>query len=190
MGWGMAMTSGVFMNGVPWLAIAVLPCADRFWSRMAPHELAAGDQMTGLGPSACSSVQPSVSSCMAPPDDLLFDLHDDALVAGLGLAAVERLGQLGEQVDLLGRGGDVDHDAVARVAVGHAELVGALDGVARRRSSAASSATASAATTNGRPRRRRADPGVVVISGGLPDVEERLDRAGLGQSVGFGEGIG
>ncbi len=71
MGRGMAMTSGVFMNGVPWPAMAGSPWSASRWSRMAPQPLAAGDQMTGRGPSADSS-HPSASSCMAAPEALVL----------------------------------------------------------------------------------------------------------------------
>src|SRR5439155_19704843 len=39
-----------------------------FWFTICPHELAAGDQMTGLGPSVASS-QFEYSNCAAAPDD-------------------------------------------------------------------------------------------------------------------------
>ena len=49
---------------------------------------------------------------------------EGALAADLGVAVVEVLGQLGEQVELLGRHRQVGDDAVARVAeVGHAVVV-------------------------------------------------------------------
>src|SRR5438105_1431337 len=72
MGRGMAMTSGVSMNGWDLGAIGGCPASDRFWFRMAPHELAAGDQTTGRGPFVPGSGQPSASSCMASPDALLW----------------------------------------------------------------------------------------------------------------------
>ena len=57
-GLGMAMTSGVIMNGVPLLAIAGSPWSASRWSRIAPQALDAGDQMTGAGP--LPSVVPAV----------------------------------------------------------------------------------------------------------------------------------
>src|SRR5205085_704736 len=65
-GRGMAMTSGVSMNGLAAGAIAGWPASRRFWLRMAAHALDAGDQTTGRGP--LPSGQPSASSCMAAPD--------------------------------------------------------------------------------------------------------------------------
>src|SRR6476619_3753917 len=66
-GWGMAMTSGVFMNGVPLLAMAVSPLATSFWSSTAPQALDAGVQMTGAG-LLPSVFQPSASAWAAAPD--------------------------------------------------------------------------------------------------------------------------
>ena len=71
MGSGMAMTRGVSMNGVPSPAIGSSPFSVRRWSTIAPHPLEAGDQMTGLGPSASSS-QPSTSNDAPSPDDLEY----------------------------------------------------------------------------------------------------------------------
>ena len=50
-GFGMAMTSGVSMKGVPSPAIGPSPASVRRWSTMAPQALDAGDQTTGRGPS-------------------------------------------------------------------------------------------------------------------------------------------
>src|SRR5215217_5719738 len=50
MGRGMAMTSGVRMNGRDAGAWAGCPATDRRWLSMAPQALDAGDQITGLVP--------------------------------------------------------------------------------------------------------------------------------------------
>src|SRR6478735_3423678 len=68
MGWGIAMVSGVSMNG--WAsvgAIAGWPWSARRWLRMAPHDEDAGDQITGRGPSVFSS-HPPASNVWAAPD--------------------------------------------------------------------------------------------------------------------------
>ena len=67
-GSGMAMTSGVSMNGVPSPAMGSSPCWASRWSTMAPQPLKAGDQMTGRGPSASSS-HPSTSNAAPRPED-------------------------------------------------------------------------------------------------------------------------
>src|SRR5690349_6289191 len=66
-GCGMAMTSGVFMNGVPVLAMGDSPLAVSCWSRTAPHALEAGVQMTGAG-LLPSVFQPSASAWAAAPE--------------------------------------------------------------------------------------------------------------------------
>ncbi|MEI2698294.1 MAG: hypothetical protein V9E94_08070 [Microthrixaceae bacterium] len=69
-GSGMAMTSGVSMKGVGSAgAMGSSPASLRRWFRIVPHELAAGDQITGRGPSAASS-HPSVRAVAAPPEAL------------------------------------------------------------------------------------------------------------------------
>src|SRR5687768_7151880 len=70
MGRGMAMTSGVRMNGRDAGACAGRPATESFWLRMAPQALDAGDQITGFVPLLASSGQPSARSCIASPDDL------------------------------------------------------------------------------------------------------------------------
>ncbi len=67
MGWGMAITSGVFMNGVPVLAMAGCPLAASCWSSTAPHALEAGVQMTGAG-LLPSVFHPSARAWAAAPD--------------------------------------------------------------------------------------------------------------------------
>src|SRR4026209_2486953 len=69
-GLGMAMTSGVTMNGCPVPTIAGWLVSERRWLTMPPHDVAAGDQITGLGPSV-ASFQFVYSSCAAAPDDFL-----------------------------------------------------------------------------------------------------------------------
>src|SRR3954447_15960709 len=54
-GFGIAMTSGVTMNGSPDVTIGSCPLSVRRWLTTWPHELAAGDHTTGLGPSVDSS---------------------------------------------------------------------------------------------------------------------------------------
>src|SRR6476659_4988491 len=66
----MAIVSGVNMNGLAECTIAGLPWSARRWLRIAPHDVAAGDQMTGRGPSLLSSHEVA-SRVMAAPDDLL-----------------------------------------------------------------------------------------------------------------------
>ena len=68
----MAITRGVTWNGFA-SAGAIAGCflLARFWLRMAPHDEAAGDQITGFGPSVASSGQPSASNCAPSPDDVL-----------------------------------------------------------------------------------------------------------------------
>src|SRR5688572_5979719 len=71
MGRGMAITSGVSMNDLaPAGATALSPLLASCWFTTAPQELAAGDQMTGFGPSAASSVQPLTSAVAPAPEDL------------------------------------------------------------------------------------------------------------------------
>src|SRR4051794_30428799 len=67
-GFGMAITSGVTMNGSPPLTIAPCPASMRFWLTTAPHDDAAGDHTTGRGPLIFSS-QFVNSSVAAAPDD-------------------------------------------------------------------------------------------------------------------------
>src|SRR5688572_13859233 len=66
MGCGMAITSGVSMNGVPGGAI-VLPARSL---TIAPQPELAGDQITGCGPFDSGSGQPSTISWAAAPDAL------------------------------------------------------------------------------------------------------------------------
>src|SRR5687768_7555671 len=70
-GRGMAITSGVTMNGLASGSVmARPPLAVRRWFTTAPHERAAGDQITGRGPFAASSGQPLVSRSAPTPDDM------------------------------------------------------------------------------------------------------------------------
>src|SRR5689334_12772619 len=66
-GWGMAMTRGVFMNGVPVLAMVGSPLAVSCWSSTAPDALEAGVQMAGAG-LLPSVFQPSASAWAAAPE--------------------------------------------------------------------------------------------------------------------------
>ena len=66
-GWGMAMTSGVSMNGVP----AGASSAPARSLTMPAQPDAAGDQITGRVPLASGFGQPSTMSWAAPPDALL-----------------------------------------------------------------------------------------------------------------------
>ncbi len=66
-GWGMAMTSGVSMNGVP----AGASSAPARSLTMPAHADAAGDQMTGGSPFASGFGQPSGISVAARPDATL-----------------------------------------------------------------------------------------------------------------------
>src|SRR5215212_4598081 len=71
MGSGMAMTSGVSMNGSLSGAMAEPPSSVRRWFNTAPHALEAGDHTTGRGPSTSSS-QPSYSNVVDAPEDLAW----------------------------------------------------------------------------------------------------------------------
>ena len=51
-------------------ATAFSPLLASCWLTTAPHELAAGDQMTGFGPSTVSSCQPLTRAVAPAPDDL------------------------------------------------------------------------------------------------------------------------
>src|SRR5437870_4039839 len=70
-GLGMAITRGVSCRD---LALAGTmgrwPLSARRWLTTAPHELAAGDQITGRGPLVASSGQPLASRSAATPEDL------------------------------------------------------------------------------------------------------------------------
>ena len=92
-------------------AIGSLPCSVRRWSTIAPHPLEAGDQMTGFGPSA-SSFQPSTSNDAPSPDDFEYGTtftHESSTCARSEL--VERLREVGQQLELLRRHRHVDRCA-------------------------------------------------------------------------------
>ena len=102
------------MNGVPSPAIGSSPCSVRRWSTMAPQPLNAGDQITGGGPSVASS-HPSTNNEASATRGLRLRLDDDTLTVDVGpIGLVERTGEVGQQLDLLGGDGHVDDDAVAR----------------------------------------------------------------------------
>src|SRR3989442_8739108 len=62
MGRGMAITSGVSWKGLASLgAMGGWPWSARRWLTTAPHDDAAGDQITGLGPLVASSGHPVAS---------------------------------------------------------------------------------------------------------------------------------
>ena len=72
-GAGIAITSGVTMNDTGSSgAIGASPASASRWFKIAPQLDAAGDQITGRGPStaSCASVQPSARRVVAPPDAL------------------------------------------------------------------------------------------------------------------------
>ena len=108
MGLGMAMTSGVSMNGRP-AGASVRPASSL---TMAAQPLAAGDQMTGWGPLASGSGQPCSRSLAAAPEALRVTRTETHWSPTLALDGVEGLGQVGEQRQLLGRHRHVDGDAV------------------------------------------------------------------------------
>ena len=70
MGFGMAITRGVRMNAFDGGARSGWFLSRRFWLRMAPQALDAGDHTTGLGPLTSTLGQPSASSCIPTPEDL------------------------------------------------------------------------------------------------------------------------
>src|SRR5688572_22617948 len=64
------MTNGVNMNDLAEAgAIAFRPLSLSRWFNTAPHELAAGDHTTGLGPFVFSSGQLSARSCAPTPEE-------------------------------------------------------------------------------------------------------------------------
>src|SRR5438309_5407700 len=71
MGFGMAITSGVSMNGCDGGAMSACPVPRRFWFRIAAQALDAGDHTTGRGPFAAVLGQACASSCVAAPEALL-----------------------------------------------------------------------------------------------------------------------
>ena len=71
---GIAMTSGLTISGVPSGAISGRPLSVRRWFRINRHEFEAGDHTTGFGPFCVGLGQPSSSSVVAAPDD--FGLTD------------------------------------------------------------------------------------------------------------------
>src|SRR5436309_14497223 len=72
-GRGMAMTSGVSWMGLASAgAIAGWPWSARRWLTTAPHEDAAGDQITGPGAFVASSAHPVASRSAAAPVHLLW----------------------------------------------------------------------------------------------------------------------
>ncbi len=121
----MAITSGVSWNETKSPVMGVSPCPSRRWFSTAPHVEAAGDQMTGRGPSVSSS-QPGRQQLGGAAGRLGLHAGEHALVADPSVVAlVEVLGQAREEVELLRRHGEVGDDAVAWVAeVGQAVGVG------------------------------------------------------------------
>ena len=61
---------------------------------MAPQPLEAGDQITGCGPLASGSGQPSVSSVAAAAGRLALHADEHAATADLVALLVERAGQV------------------------------------------------------------------------------------------------
>ncbi len=84
MGLGMAMTSGVCMNGRP-AGASVRPTSSL---TMPAQPLAAGDQMTGCGPLFSGSGQPCSSSVAAAPEDLRVTRTDTHWSPTLALEAL------------------------------------------------------------------------------------------------------
>ena len=170
------------------------PSSARRWLRIWPQLEAAGDQITGRGPSPASS-QPSARRSVAPPEALEYGPDEGAAVAELGLVgAVERLGQVGHQVDLLRRHRQVDDGAVAGVAervvglaVVAAAAAAAAGGEQRRRPATTPSCRQSPVSivrvivnqpssglgTGSLPARRRPVP---LGRAARPSVDERVER--------------
>ena len=116
MGSGMAMTSGVCMNGSASPTIGSWPSSARRWLRIAPQVEAAGDQITGRGPSAC--LVPAVGQGVGRGARGLGLGPDEGAGPPSSWAASEPLNSLASSVirSLLRRHGQVDHGAVAGVA--------------------------------------------------------------------------
>ena len=131
---------------------------------MAAHPLAAGDQIDGLR-AVGLRVRPAVhEEGGGGARRLAGDADRHALAVHLGVRLVERLGQVGEQRDLLGRDGHVDGDAVrieARRAAAVASLAAVTPARARRcRGRGERSRQCDGGTSPGGPpgRHRRATP--------------------------------
>src|SRR5687768_16078108 len=88
----MAITSGVSMNGCALTGtVGGWPASVRRWLTTAPQAALAGDQIVGLGPSACSLTQPPVRASAPPPEERLLTFTNPQLPAAAFLASDDLL---------------------------------------------------------------------------------------------------
>src|SRR3954468_3722062 len=92
MGRGMAMTSGVTWIGLASTgATAGWPVSALRWLPPPPHDAAAGDHTTGLGPFAGSSGQPWTNRSAAAPDDLFCTFMSEQPLSWAALLSLKSL---------------------------------------------------------------------------------------------------
>ena len=172
MGLGMAMTSGVCMNGRP-AGASVRPTSS---FTMPAQPLAAGDQMTGCGPLFSGSGQPCSRSLAAAPEDLRVTRTETHWSPTLALDGVEGLGQVGEQRHLLGRHRHVD----GRRSPGRSRAW------CRRRGPCCQSATRcrprQPSPAPSRPRPSGVPAWSSSLGHSLPEISQRNHHVGRGQS--------